>query len=139
MTKYTAIDPQYYKQTPIGIERECIEYIELLPHSQATAGKYIYRVGNKDELSQDLNKTLWYMKRAQTKRMVRDLQVLDAELLSTIDGMATWRSNIFYLICTGNLISADYKIKSALEALKTHNLYMDAPLTVSLSGVMVER
>ena len=115
MTEYTPIEPQHYRDNPPGIELECIEYIEHLPYSQGTAGKYCYRLGNKDELTQDLNKTLWYVRRAMSKNMVEDLFLIKPELEPTIDPFLTFRSELFYRIVTGNLGVAEKMLEWRLE------------------------
>lgn len=103
MTEYTPINPSHYRKTPVGIELECIKYIRYLPHSQATAGKYIYRAGNKDLLSQDLGKTLWYLNDAIEFNLVSNLNDNRPELVETIDPFITLRSRMFYNLVTGNV------------------------------------
>lgn len=103
MTDYTPINPSHYRKTPEGIPLECIKYIRYLPHCQATAGKYIYRAGNKDLLSQDLGKTLWYIKDALEFGHIDSLKILKPEVLETIDPFATLRSRMFFNLVTGEL------------------------------------
>ena len=54
--------PKHYRSHPTGIE--CIEIIEHFPHLEATAMKYIWRAGLKNDKIEDLNKARWYIERA---------------------------------------------------------------------------
>ena len=52
-----AINPQHYRQGPI----ECIELIRNLPFSQGAAIKYLWRLGMKDDIDQELDKARWFI------------------------------------------------------------------------------
>lgn len=119
MTDYTPINPQHYRDTPIGIGLECIKYIRYLPHSQATAGKYLYRAGNKDPLAQDLGKTLWYVKDAIEYDLIGDLRTLRPDVMETIDTFATQRSRLFFNLVTGRLDLVHSTCEFAIENLTT--------------------
>ena len=53
-----AINPQHYRQGPI----ECIELIRNLPFSQGAAIKYLWRLGMKDDIDQELDKARWFIR-----------------------------------------------------------------------------
>ena len=60
--------PPHY-QSDNGIE--CIDAIRaslgkeaFVAHCRATAMKYIWRTGKKDDAVQDMNKAIWYLQRA---------------------------------------------------------------------------
>jgi len=56
--------PAHY-QRPDGME--CIELAELLPFCEGNAIKYLWRAGQKGSLLEDLQKALWYAKRASDR------------------------------------------------------------------------
>lgn len=116
MTEYTPINPKHYRDLPTGFGLECIEYIRYLPYGQASAGKYLYRAGNKDALEQDLEKTLWYIDDAIQNDMVVDLRDIKPDLVKTIDKEATYRSFLFYCLVTGRLDIVSSNITSSLES-----------------------
>ena len=51
--------PKHYTEHPSGIE--CIDIVRNMPFSLGAAVKYAWRAGYKDDLSQDLNKCIWYI------------------------------------------------------------------------------
>ena len=55
------INPNYYKENPVGIE--CIEITKHLNFCLGNALKYIWRVGfgGKEDNIQDLKKAIWYL------------------------------------------------------------------------------
>lgn len=53
--------PPHYAVTPEGVSRECIEFTRTMPFSQGNAFKYVYRLGNKVNSVEDLNKALFYL------------------------------------------------------------------------------
>lgn len=53
--------PPHYAVTPEGVSRECIEFTRNMPFSQGNAFKYVYRLGNKANSMEDLNKALFYL------------------------------------------------------------------------------
>lgn len=55
--------PPHYTSSPSGIE--CIEIAELLPFCLGNCYKYLHRAGLKGDASEDLQKALWYAKRAR--------------------------------------------------------------------------
>lgn len=55
------INPNHYK-TNNGIE--CINIAQHFTYTVGNAIKYIWRAGLKDNLTQDLNKALWYLNKA---------------------------------------------------------------------------
>ena len=54
--------PSHYNAHP---EMECIELVEMLPFCEGNAIKYIWRSGLKGSAVEDLQKALWYVRRAQ--------------------------------------------------------------------------
>jgi|AOAMet1_04_M0_20_1038515.scaffolds.fasta_scaffold32465_1 hypothetical protein len=65
----TAINPSHYKEIVPGFE-----YFDIMDHvlkgwngsqaaALANAYKYLLRLGKKDEVLQDLGKSLWYLER----------------------------------------------------------------------------
>lgn len=54
--------PPHYTSCPSGIE--CIEIAELLPFCLGNCYKYLHRAGLKGDALPDLEKALWYAKRA---------------------------------------------------------------------------
>lgn len=56
------INPGHYKTHPSGVE--CIEVIYPLRFDEGAAIKYLWRLGNKDEDLQELEKAAWYVKHA---------------------------------------------------------------------------
>lgn len=60
--EFSAVDPKYYRNHKSGIE--CIDIIRYMPFPQGNAIKYLWRAGDKDDRTQDLNKALWYAKDA---------------------------------------------------------------------------
>lgn len=55
-----AINPKHYTQHPSKIE--CIEITRHLSFNRGNAIKYLWRCGKKDEVQQELQKALWYLK-----------------------------------------------------------------------------
>lgn len=58
MSTNDPINPNQYK-TNSGIE--CIDIAQHFPYTLGNAIKYAWRAGQKDDLIQDLEKSLWYM------------------------------------------------------------------------------
>jgi hypothetical protein len=54
-----AINPTHYKSHPSGIE--CSDIFQHLSPCLATALKYAWRCGKKDDPIQELDKALWYL------------------------------------------------------------------------------
>ncbi|OPH38211.1 DUF3310 domain-containing protein [Moraxella equi] len=65
-TKTDSVDminhPPHYTSCPSGIE--CIEIAELLPFCLGNCYKYLHRAGLKGDKLTDLQKSLWYARRA---------------------------------------------------------------------------
>jgi hypothetical protein len=62
--KFTAIDPEYYNKGNIQcidamISAKGIEKVKAF--CDCNAFKYEWRVGNKDKIEQDVDKTIWYL------------------------------------------------------------------------------
>ena len=62
--KFTAIDPEYYNKGSIQcidamISAKGIEKVKAF--CDCNAFKYEWRVGNKDKIEQDVDKTIWYL------------------------------------------------------------------------------
>jgi hypothetical protein len=51
------INPAYYAGTA------CAEIIEHMPTNVGIAGKYLWRLGEKDEEAQEIGKLCWYLRR----------------------------------------------------------------------------
>lgn len=115
MTDYTPIDPKHYRDTPSGIDLECIEYTELLFFSQGTAAKYIYRAGNKDPLEQDLKKALWYIKRARSRRIILDIDDIDESKAVTVHPSESLRALLFLFTIRGHLDLVQTMIEELLK------------------------
>lgn len=58
-----AIDhPAHYNAHPYGVE--CIDLVERMPFCQGNAIKYLWRAEHKGARQEDLQKALWYVRRA---------------------------------------------------------------------------
>ena len=68
----TVNHPAHYNQHPAGIE--CIDVIEHMPFNRASAIKYIWRAGLKDDAIEDLRKAIWCLDR-EIKRMEFESQI----------------------------------------------------------------
>lgn len=53
--------PPHYAVTPEGVSKECIEFTRNMPFSQGNAFKYVYRLGNKVNSVEDLDKAMFYL------------------------------------------------------------------------------
>ena len=53
--------PKHYNMHPSGVE--CIEIVEHLPFNLGNAIKYLWRSSFKDKFVEDINKSIWYLKR----------------------------------------------------------------------------
>lgn len=58
----TAINPAHYRSHPSGVE--VIEIVEHMDFCVGNAFKYVARAGLKGDVSEDLNKADWYIRRA---------------------------------------------------------------------------
>lgn len=121
-----AINPNHYK-TQSGIE--CIEIAEALGYCLGNAFKYAWRAGQKDNITQDLEKCQWYLKRASLTdedilleqgsslrlSLARDklLQYLTQETLHHYPQ----RPALLRVIASGRLSSACLLVEEALEYL----------------------
>lgn len=54
-------NPSHYNSNPSGIE--AIQFTEHMGFNLGNAAKYLYRAGKKDDVIQDLRKTVWYTMR----------------------------------------------------------------------------
>ena len=52
--------PKHYKNG-LTVEVECIMFTRNLNFDLGNAFKYIWRAGNKDSLTQDIHKAMWYL------------------------------------------------------------------------------
>lgn len=107
-----AINPDHYKNTPPGIERECIEYTRQLGFAQGNAAKYVYRAGSKGALRQDLEKAQWYIYEALNYGPADG--VVEAPLGHTVDPSASPRSELFALIIYGHMDDARSRVDRLL-------------------------
>ena len=57
--------PKHYNQHPKGIE--CIDIIEDFPFNIGNAMKYLWRAGLKGEVTEDLDKAIWYIQREKER------------------------------------------------------------------------
>lgn len=106
------IEPNHYKQIQYC---ECINITERLPFCLGNVVKYIWRAGDKDDISQDFQKAIWYLERAmlnsdQLNGVEYDLCKVALELRDK-DNM---KSKLFELI-------ADYKWLGAIKLIKQHH------------------
>lgn len=62
--------PPHYNNHPAGIE--CIEVTEHMSFNIGNAVKYLWRVDDKANPYQDLNKAIWYIQREILKRKGKD-------------------------------------------------------------------
>jgi hypothetical protein len=60
------INPQHYRNHESGIE--AIEITEHMDFCLGNAFKYLFRCGHKGNRLEDLEKALWYLKRARSRR-----------------------------------------------------------------------
>lgn len=95
--------PPHYQTLPLGFYAECIEYTRHMMFSQGNCFKYVYRAGSKDDLKQDVNKALWYLKDAIEHDGVLDLS---EEGLPSIDPNATYRSRVCWMLVEGQAMDA---------------------------------
>lgn len=58
--------PPHYNSHPSGVE--CIEIIRSMNFNIGNAFKYLYRRENKDNLAQDIKKSIWYINDEIAKR-----------------------------------------------------------------------
>lgn len=58
--------PPHYNNHPSGIE--CIDVIEHMSFNIGNSVKYLWRVDDKDNPYQDLEKAIWYLKREIQRR-----------------------------------------------------------------------
>ena len=88
-----AINPQHYRQGPI----ECIELIRDLPFSQGAAIKYLWRLGMKDDIDQELDKARWFIRDC----IDNDLYGTPDELLLALVKGDTMRGSAIRLVAMG--------------------------------------
>jgi hypothetical protein len=60
------INPQHYRKHPSGVE--CIEITEHMNFCCGNAVKYIWRVDNKGDPTENLKKARWYIDREIARR-----------------------------------------------------------------------
>lgn len=58
-----AINPGHYKDHPVFGDLECVDVTSRLGFLRGNAIKYLWRLGRKDDASQDAYKALWYIDR----------------------------------------------------------------------------
>lgn len=58
-----AINPSHYKDHPVFGDLECVDVTSRLCFLRGNAIKYLWRLGRKDDASQDAYKALWYIDR----------------------------------------------------------------------------
>lgn len=95
------INPAHYKVHPDGLDAECIDYIRIMPFSQGAAFKYLYRLGSKDGVEQDLGKAAWFLEDA-----INHAQFINATLIPDyprIDPNTTHRAKALHYIARGQL------------------------------------
>lgn len=63
MTTNDAINPDHYKTHPVFGDLECVDVTSRLGFLRGNAVKYLWRLGRKDDASQDAYKALWYIDR----------------------------------------------------------------------------
>lgn len=63
MTTNDAINPDHYKTHPVFGDLECVDVTSRLGFLRGNAIKYLWRLGRKDDASQDAHKALWYIDR----------------------------------------------------------------------------
>ena len=94
------INPDYYQDTPpnSGIRGECIDYAQKLDFCSGSAFKYVWRAGRKDDARQDLEKAVWYLRRA-----IR-ASTFHRQAYLSVDGAVpqTPRRRILHLIASSN-------------------------------------
>jgi len=96
--------PPHYAKLPPGIYKECIQFTRDMPFSQGNAFKYIYRLGNKVDNTEDLAKAKFYVKDALAFGPITVLN--EVEHLSYIEE-STQRGLILYTIASGNMVQAE--------------------------------
>jgi hypothetical protein len=65
--------PPHYNNHPSGVE--CIEVTEHMSFNVGNAVKYLWRVDDKDNPYQDLDKAIWYIQREIIKRSKNEEKV----------------------------------------------------------------
>ena len=93
-----AINPQHYRQGPF----ECIELIRNLPFSQGAAIKYLWRLGMKDDIDQELDKARWFIRDC----IKNDLYGRPDELLLAVIKGDDARGLAIRLVATGKYVRA---------------------------------
>ena len=107
------INPAHYKDTPPGIDHECITYTRPLSFTQGNAAKYVYRAGRKGDTRQDLEKAAWYLRDAI--KYGTGLYRIGWDLRHTINPPASIRAELFDLIVSGHCVAALTLIDEVLE------------------------
>ena len=108
------INPAHYKDTPPGIELECIEYTRKLRFSQGNAAKYVYRAGRKGETRECLAKAAWYLQDALDHG--HEYSAVGWKLRNTIDPRVSVRATLFDLIVGGHCATALNLLGEVIES-----------------------
>lgn len=109
-------NPAHYQLRPAGIELEAIEYLRGLLHCQATAGKYVYRLGAKDAegWEKDLGKAAWYLEDV-LEHSPSPYPAVPRRLLRTVHPEASTRARIFLAIISGRISDALEIVQAVLD------------------------
>ena len=108
--------PPHYNAHPGGVE--CIELVERLPFCQGNAIKYLWRADHKGERRQDLEKALWYVRRARRapgRALLLALSEGDELTLRASCGFGDLRGAAIQAIATQYLKTAEALILELLE------------------------
>lgn len=104
--------PAHYNAHPAGME--CIDLVERLPFCQGNAIKYLWRADHKGARKQDLEKALWYVRRARNSRgaMVRcEFSGVDR----AASGFSEAVGEIIREIASGSLRVAERQLQQLLQ------------------------
>ena len=98
------------------ITLECIMFKRWLHGDLSDAFKYIWRAGNKDDITKDIRKAIWYLRDAIEYNITCDLGLLVPFL--PVNTLPTWKYTALVNILRGNNEGACSIICAQLEKIK---------------------
>lgn len=104
--------PKHYANG-MTVEVECIMFTRNMSFDIGNAFKYIWRAGNKDDLKQDLEKALWYLRDAMHYGETCNFRQFRPFL--PVNHLPTWKYEGLLHIIHGNIKLAIHHIDAILD------------------------
>ena len=108
--------PKHYA-SGMSVEVECIMFTRHLNFDIGNAFKYVWRAGNKDSFTQDINKAMWYLDDADLDGLsVGKPEFIDFLPKSSLEG---WKYETLRYILQGKARDAHGVLSNKLKSLST--------------------